>query len=136
MSDEKNAEILDFLRGRFAWLDDRLDRIDHKLDEVITRLGIVEMNLRLDNISRRLERVERRLELADEHALPGEAWPPLERGERERRAVQTFVHVASMMVPIGNSASRAARMPDADGRGFPTPKAVYRQSNGRVTCWL
>jgi hypothetical protein len=31
-----------------------------------------------------------------------------------------------MMVPIGNSASRAARMPGADGRGFPTPKAVYR----------
>ena len=56
----KNAEILDFLRGRFARLDDRFDRIDHKLDEVITRLGIVErdvagvkmdftaMNLRLD----------------------------------------------------------------------------------------
>ena len=84
MSDEKNGAILDFLRGRFARLDDRLDRIDHKLDEVITRLGIVErdvagikmdfaaMNLRLDNISRRLDRVERRLELVD-GALPREA---------------------------------------------------------------
>jgi hypothetical protein len=41
VSDEKNAEILDFLRGRFA----RLDRIGHKLDEVITRLGIVERDV-------------------------------------------------------------------------------------------
>jgi hypothetical protein len=42
MSDEKNGEILDFLRSRFARLDDRIDRIDHKLDEVISTLGIVE----------------------------------------------------------------------------------------------
>ena len=36
---------MDFLRGRFARLDDRFDRIDHKLDEVITRLGIVERDV-------------------------------------------------------------------------------------------
>jgi hypothetical protein len=56
-----SSEILDFLRARFTWLDDRLDRIDRKLDEVVTRLGVLD---------RRLDRIERRLELADGAVLP------------------------------------------------------------------
>ena len=31
--------ILDFLRARFTWLDERFDRIDRKLDEIVTSLG-------------------------------------------------------------------------------------------------
>jgi hypothetical protein len=40
MSERENNQIIEFLRGCFARLDDRLDRIDNELDEVITRLEL------------------------------------------------------------------------------------------------
>jgi hypothetical protein len=40
-----NSEVLDFLRTRFARLDDRFDRVERKLDEVITRLSAVERDV-------------------------------------------------------------------------------------------
>ena len=76
----ETGDVLDFLRGRFARLDDRLDRFDRKLDEVVTRLGVLQRKVagieldyaaiqqRLDNIDCRLDRIERRLELADRNA--------------------------------------------------------------------
>ncbi len=37
------AEILDFLRTRFAKIEDRLDSIDSKLEELTHRLSLVEI---------------------------------------------------------------------------------------------
>ena len=41
----ENSEVLDFLRARFARLDERFDRVERKLDEVITCLAVVERDV-------------------------------------------------------------------------------------------
>jgi chromosome segregation ATPase len=60
MSD--NAEIFDFLRTRFARLEERLDRVDDRLEK--RSADFVSMQDRLDNFERRLARIERRLAVA------------------------------------------------------------------------
>jgi chromosome segregation ATPase len=87
MADDTN--VLDFLRKRFARLDERLDRSDSKLAEIIFGVGATEtgqaslrrdyaelnanvahLSVRLDHVADRLERIERRLDLADEMTRP------------------------------------------------------------------
>lgn len=72
-----SAEILDFLRVRFARTDELLGTILLRQDEMMARLSAVErdiagiktdiaaVNARMDNMDRRLARVERRLDLID-----------------------------------------------------------------------
>src|SRR6516164_1543114 len=81
MSEDK---VIDFLRGRFAHIDERFDRVELKLDKLTTRTSAVErevgalhrniaelhigqaaINQRLDNLDSRLARVERRLDLVE-----------------------------------------------------------------------
>ena len=73
MSD--NKEVLDFLRLRFARIEERMDKSDGRIDEVINRLGRVERlvadlhgqgaehSVRMDRIAQLIERIERRLDL-------------------------------------------------------------------------
>jgi len=55
MSD--NGEIFDFLRTRFARLEERLDRVDTRLDK--RSVDFAAMQDRLNNFERRLARIER-----------------------------------------------------------------------------
>ncbi len=75
MSD--NTEIIDFLRVRFARVDDALQRIDQRLDELTGRAGrmermmadlhvqMAEHSIRMDRIGSDVERIKRRLDLVD-----------------------------------------------------------------------
>jgi len=77
MSEDK---VIDYLRGRFARIDERFDAVDRKLDELVQRVGKLERQVaelhvdnaiihqRLDNLAQRVSRIERRLELSGEPA--------------------------------------------------------------------
>jgi hypothetical protein len=84
MADQDDTKIIDFLRGRFDRIDNRLAEHTRLFGDVITRLARVErevvdlrrdilglhedwvgMTRRLDNLDQRFERIERRLELAE-----------------------------------------------------------------------
>jgi hypothetical protein len=60
MSD--NAEIFDFLRTRFAHLEERLDRVDTRLEKRL--VDFAAMQDRLNNFECRLARIERWLAVA------------------------------------------------------------------------
>ena len=75
MSDNPNGEVPDFLRGQFARIHSRFDRVDADLSDAKRRLTAVEtpvamlrgdfagQSARIDRIELRLDRIERRLDL-------------------------------------------------------------------------
>jgi hypothetical protein len=77
MSDDPNAEVLDYLRARFAPVHEKLDRV---IDDVgnlkvrgsaleaeagYVRVGLADVNSRLDRLDARVERIGQRLELTE-----------------------------------------------------------------------
>jgi hypothetical protein len=85
MSDDPNKNVLDYLRGSFARVDAKLDRITEDLGDARRRLTTLEIQvgnfvateqshyaqtmLRLDDFATRLDRIERRLDLTDAPAV-------------------------------------------------------------------
>ena len=80
MSD--NGEIFDFLRTRFARLEERLDRVDTRLDK--RSVDFAAMQDRLNNFERRLARIERGLAVAQSE---------LERAIRDSEQLRNLLEV-------------------------------------------
>jgi hypothetical protein len=81
---EQGADVLDFLRSRFARMDERFDKIERVLQEHTDRLARIETTLvgvrrdtadlyayavslsqRMDGLNERLDRIERRMGLTE-----------------------------------------------------------------------
>ena len=77
MSDNPNAQVLDFLREQFARVHTKLDRLADDVTNLKVRvsaieaelghlrIGQAEINSRLDRLEGRVSMIERRLDLAD-----------------------------------------------------------------------